>query len=160
MSKKLENITDVVMGRIHQDKVKMRPRAYFILGSLLTLAGLVAAIVTSVFFIGLMRFFLRAHGPMGGYRLEQMLSLFPWWTPVLAVLGLAIGIWTLRRYDFSYKIDFKIITVGFIIAVIVAGMLLDMVGLNDALFHRGPMQGGWKQSFQEGNTNPSFQWRY
>ena len=52
MSKKLENITDVVMGRIHQDKVKMRPRAYFILGSLITLAGLVAAVVTSVFLNG------------------------------------------------------------------------------------------------------------
>ena len=154
MSKKLENISDIVMDRIHRDEVKMRPRIYFIIGSLLAFAGLVAAIFTSIFFVGLMRFALRAHGPMGGYRLEQILSLFPWWTPTLAVLGLVIGIVILHRYDFSYKSNFKIIIVGLIVAVIAAGWFVDMTGVNDLLLRRGPMQGVMMQYLQEGNIQP------
>jgi len=146
------------MDRIRRDEVKMRPRLYFVIGSLLAFAGLVAAIFTSVFFIGLMRFLWRTHGPMGGYRLEQLLSLFPWWMPVLAVLGLVVGIGILRRYDFSYKIHFTIITAGFVMAIIVAGWIVDMTGLNDTLLRRGPMQGMMRQ-FQQERVQP-VPWSY
>jgi hypothetical protein len=151
MSKELKNITEAVMDKIHHEKIRMRPRAYFVLGSILTFVGLIASILTSVFLIGLMRFSLRSHGPMGEYRLEQLLSSFPWWAPVIAVLGLIVGIWLLRHYDFSYKIDFKVIIIGITVAIITAGWLVDMLGLNDALLRRGPMQGMMKQYLQENN---------
>jgi len=158
MSKELKNITGVVMDRIHQGKIKMRPRVYFVIGSLLTFIGLVTSMLTSVFLVGLMRFSFRSHGPMGEYRLDQLLSNFPWWTAVIAIMGLVIGIWLLRRYDFSYKISFKVIIVGVVSAIIVAGLLIDMTGLNDALLRRGPMQGMMKQYFQENNIQPSPGW--
>ncbi|OGZ06079.1 MAG: hypothetical protein A2845_01540 [Candidatus Lloydbacteria bacterium RIFCSPHIGHO2_01_FULL_49_22] len=138
MSKELNNITDTIMGKIHGEQIKPRPKIYFILGSLLTFLGLVSSIVVSVFLFGLLRFLSRSHGPMGEYRLEQFLSSFPWWAPVFAILGLVLGIWLLRRYDFSYKIDFKIIIAGFIVAIITAGILVDMTGVNDAWVRRGP----------------------
>lgn len=151
MSKELKNITGAVMDRIHQGKIKMRPRVYFVIGSLLTFIGLVASLLTSVFLVGLMRFSFRSRGPMREYRLEELLSCFSWWVPVLAVLGLVIGIWLLRRYDFSYKINFKVMIFGIIVAIIVAGLVLDMTGLNDVLLRRGPMQGIMRQYFQENN---------
>ncbi|MFA5792062.1 MAG: hypothetical protein WC884_03430 [Candidatus Paceibacterota bacterium] len=154
MSKELKNITGAVMDKIHQGKVKMRPRIYFIIGTLLTFIGLVLSILTSVFLVGLMRFSLRIHGPMGEFRLEELLSRFSWWGPVFAVLGLVIGIWLLRRYDFSYKINLKVIIVGFILAIVVAGFVLDMTGLNDTLLRRGPMRGMMKQYLQENNIEP------
>jgi hypothetical protein len=154
MSKELKNITDAVMNRIHQDKIKMRPRVYFLIGSLLTFIGLVASILTSVFLVGLMRFSFRSHGPMGEYRLAELLSRFSWWGPVLAVLGIVIGVWLLRRYDFSYKINFKVMIFGIVVAIIVAGLVLDMTGLNDVLLRRGPMQGIMRQYFQENNIEP------
>lgn len=145
-------MTDHVMGKIRDDKVRMRPRIYFVIGSLLTFVGLVSSIVSSIFFVGLMRFFSRAHGPMGGFRLEQILSSFPWWTPVLAVVGLGMGIWLLRSYDFSFKIDFRFLIAGFIVAVIVSGIVVDAIGLNDALFRRGPMRGMMRQYLQDRPT--------
>jgi hypothetical protein len=151
MSKELKNITDNIMGQIHDKKIKMRPRIYFIAGSIFTFVGLVSTIVASVFLVGLIRFSLRSHGPMASYRFDQILSSFPWWAPILAILGLVIGIWLLRKYDFSFRVNFKVIIVGFILAIIVGGWVIDSVGLNDILIRRGPMQGMMRQYMQDNN---------
>lgn len=152
MSKEQINITDTVMGRIHDDKIKMRPKIYFITASILTFSGLVASIITSVFLIGLIRFSLRAHGPMGEYRIEYALSSFPLWVPLLAILGLVVGVWLFRRYDFTYKINYKLIIACFVGAVITAGWAVDIMGINDALLKRGPMRGMMEQYLEQGNV--------
>ena len=160
MSKELKNITGAVMDKIHHGKIKMRPKVYFIAGSLLAFLGLVASMLVSVFLVGLMRFSLRTHGPMGEYRLDQILSSFPWWAVVVAILGLIIGIWLLRRYDFSYKINFKVVVISFVVAIIVAGWVIDATGLNDILFRQGPKQGIMRQYLQENNVLKQGSGRY
>ena len=139
MPKELKNITDSIMGEIHHGNLKMRPRLYFIIGSTLLFISLVLSALSSVFLFGLIRFSLRSHGPMGQYRFEQLLESFPWWAVVSAVLGLIIGLWIIRKYDFSYKINFKIIIIGFVAAIIIAGYLVDAIGLNDVFFRQGCM---------------------
>ena len=143
-----------VMENIHKKKVRMRPKIYFVIGSLLTFTGLVFSIITSVFLFGLMRFSLRVHSPMGGHRLELLLSSFPWWAPILAILGLIIGIWLLRQYDFSYKLNFKIMVIGMVIAIFLTGWLVDVVGINDVLLRRSPMKGMMQKYFLENNIQP------
>ena len=138
MPKELKNITENVMSKIHHNKIKIRPKAYFIFGSFLAFLGLVSSIVVSVFLIGLIRFSIRAHGPMGAYRFDQIVTSFPWWMVIVAILGLIVGIWLLRQYDFSYKVNFKVVIIVFIIAIVVAGLVMDMVGFNDLLSRRGP----------------------
>jgi hypothetical protein len=150
MSKELKNITENIMNQIHEDKIKMRPKAYFIVGSILTFAGLVSTTMVSVFLIGLIKFSLRTHdGPRGSYKLDQMLSSFPWWAPVLAIVGLVTGIWLLRKYDFSWKVNFRLVIIGFVLAVIVGGWVVDSLGLNDALIRRGQMRGIMRQYMQD-----------
>jgi len=149
MSKELKNITKIVMEKIHHDKIKMHSKVYFAIGSVIAFAGLVASILVSVFLFGLVRFSLRTHGPMGEYRLDQMLASFPLWMVLIAILGLIIGIWLLRQYDFSYKINFKVIAIIFVGAIIIAGWIIDMTGLNDTLFQKGRGQGIMKQYFQK-----------
>ena len=78
---------------------------------------------------------------MGQYRLEQLLSTFSWWMPLLAILGLITGIWLLRKYDFSYKINFKLLIIGLVASILIAGFVIDMTGLNDFWLHRGQGQG-------------------
>ncbi len=145
MPKDIKEIKDSIMDQIKNDKVKMKPRIYFVLGSILAFIGLVSSFVISIFLIGLIRFSLRSHGPMGAYRFESMLSSFPWWAPILAVIGLVLGIWLMRRYDFSFKVDFKSLVIGILLAVIVGGVVVDMLGFNDALVRRGPMRGMMKE---------------
>jgi magnesium-transporting ATPase (P-type) len=121
------------------------------MGSIFTFIGLVSTVVVSTFSIGLIRFSLRSHGPMGQYRFDQMLSNFPWWTLVLAILGLVLGIWLIRKYDFSYKIKPWLIMAGFILAIIIGGYIIDITGVNDIITRKGPMKGMMRNYIQENN---------
>ena len=159
MSKDIKNITENIMNQIEQGKIKMKPKMYFVFGSILTFIGLVSSVIVSTFLFGLIRFSLRSHGPMGEYRLEQILSNFPWWTVVFAVVGLVLGIWLIRQYDFSYKTKPWHIILGFIFAVIVAGWIIDAVGINDTLVKKGPMKGIMHNYYQENNIQPGPGWR-
>jgi uncharacterized membrane protein len=147
MSKELNKTTEEIMSKIHKGQIKMRPRLYFLFGYILSIVGLVFSFITSIFFIGITRFNLRSHGPMGQYRLEQLLSTFSWWMPILAILGLITGIWLLRKYDFSYKINFKLLIIGVVASILIAGFVIDMVGLNDFWLHRGQ---GQSQGYGQG----------
>ena len=103
MSNKQIDISQKVMEQIHEKDIRMKPRYYFIFGTLLLFISMVLTVIGSVFLLSLTRFALRSHGPMGQYRLDQLLSSFPWWAPLLAIAGLVLGILLLKKYDFSYK---------------------------------------------------------
>ncbi|MFA5886513.1 MAG: hypothetical protein WC863_01890 [Patescibacteria group bacterium] len=139
MPKELKHITNDIMGEIRHGKLKMRPKIYFIVGSILVFISLILSALSSIFLFGLIRFSLRSHGPMEQYRWEQLLASFPWWTVIFAFLGLLVGIWLLRKYDFSYKIDFKILIIGFVAVIIITGYLVDAIGLNDIFSRQGCM---------------------
>lgn len=140
MPKELKNMTDDVMNQIRRGKLKMRPKIYFIIGSILTFAGLAASIATSVFAVGLIRFLVRSNG-IWSHKLDRIVSIFPWWVPTLAVVGLALGIILMRKYDFSYKIDLKRAIVLIILVVIISGWLVDALGFNDLLVRKGLIRG-------------------
>jgi hypothetical protein len=154
MSKEVENISSAVMDKIHKGQIKMRPRIYFMLGSILVIAGLVASSLTAIFLVSLMRFMLRTHGPMGQFRLEQLLSSFPLWVPIAAILALILGAVLLRQFDFSYKKNFWLLVLGFILAIIITGWVIDIAGLDDIWLKRGPMRGMMKNIAPEGNFGP------
>ncbi|MBP6060731.1 MAG: hypothetical protein KA515_01855 [Candidatus Pacebacteria bacterium] len=158
MSKELKDITENVMSQIHQGKIKMKPKIYFIIGSILTFLGAVSAFIVSIFLTSLIRFSLRTHLGQGAqYKLDQMLSNFPWWIVIFTIISLSIGIWLVRKYDFSYKIKPWAMVLSFILIIVVAGFAIDMMGLNDTLRHRGPMKGMMSKYFQ--NNTPQQDWR-
>lgn len=142
------------MDKIKKGQIKMRPRIYFILGSSLVFAGLVASSVTAIFLISLMRFVLRTHGPMGQYRLEQLLSSFSLWVPLVAILALIFGAVLLRQFDFSYKKNFWFLVLGFVLAIIATGIIIDMTGLDNIWLKRGPMRGMMKNIVPGSNLGP------
>lgn len=154
MSQKKINITPEVMDKIRGGSVTMKPRIYFIAGSLLVFAGLIASFIVSVFLIALTQFSLRTHGPMGQYRLSQILSSFPWWAPFVAIGGIVACVFMLRKYDFSYKKNFVLIVAGFVIAVVVAGWAIDYFGLDNIWFRQGPMRGVMRQYMQNNGFRP------
>jgi magnesium-transporting ATPase (P-type) len=159
MSKDIKNITEDIMNQIEQGKIKMKPKWYFIIGSIITFIGLVSSLIVSTFLFGLIRFSLRTHGPMGEYRLDQIISNFPWLTIIFAIVGLVLGIWLIRQYDFSYKTKPWLIITGFVFAVIVAGWTIDIIGVNDNLLKKGTMKGIMHNYYQENNIQPGMGWR-
>jgi len=149
-----------VMNKISSGHITMRPRWYFVLGSILMGLGLVAASIGTIFLINLNFFLLRQHGPMGELKLQLMLESFPWWVPLLAISGIAAGVLLLKKYDFSYKKNFAPIASIFIIAIILSAFLIDLTGINDTWFRQGPMKRLYQkqriiQQSSERNPTPS-----
>lgn len=135
------NIMDQVTG----GQISMRPKWYFVLGSIASFLGMVGISVGIIFLLHISIFLVRSHGPMSAFRLETMVRNFPVWIP-LAALGLTIaGIFLLKRYDFSYRTNFWAVVSGFLASLLIASILIDITGIGDAWVRRGPM----RRYFQE-----------
>ena len=142
MSKKKSQLKleEKVMSQVKTGKIVMKPKWCFVAGSLLLFGGLAALSVGIIFLVNLTAFTLRRRGPMASWRLQTMIENFPWWAPVLAVIGIVLGVRLLKKYDFSYKKNFTLIVISFISAVLFAGFLIDRLGLNDYWARRGLMK--------------------
>lgn len=137
MSKNKLNISDKIMSEIKSGQLKMKPKWYFVLGSILAVLGISSLFITSSYLVSLFAFSLRTHGPMGQIRFDQLVSEFPLWAPVVAVCGIIMGILMLREYDFSYKKNFSLVILGIVTAIILAGYLMDYLKVDNLLFNKG-----------------------
>ncbi len=158
MSKRKIDITKSVMSKIKTERIKMKPKWYFLLGSLFIVLAFVCLIIISIFLISLITFSLKSHGPMGAIRYQQIISNFPWWAPIIVIVGLVAGIVLLKKYDFSYRKNFLFIAVIFISAILLAGILIDILGFDNLWIKRGPMRkfyqqynGDYKQEWNNNN---------
>ena len=131
-------LEEKIMRQIKSEAIKMKPKWYFVAGSSLLFASLVMLGMGVMFLVNLMFFSLRVQDPMVGWRLTMMLSHFPWWGLALSILGVVVGIKLLKRYDFSYKKNFNLIVVIFVLTMLVAGLLFDRMGLNERIMKRRP----------------------
>jgi uncharacterized membrane protein YozB (DUF420 family) len=155
VKEKRADLEKEIMSKVTSGRIAMKPKWYFVIGSLFSIIGLTALSVASVFFVNIMMFLLRKHGPMAQWRLEAMLKSYPVWIPVLAIFGIIAGIWLLRKYDFSYKKNFLLIILGFIASIIIAGFIIDRLGLNDAWSQRGLMKGFYQRIESQDNVIPN-----
>lgn len=142
MSKKKSQLKleEKIMSQVKAGKIAMKPKWYFVVGSSLIFCGLVLLSVVAIFLVNFTAFALKRHGPMASWKFQIMIGNFPWWAPVLAIIGIILGLELLKKYDFSYKKNFKLIAAYFILAVLCAGLLINKLGLNDYWARRGPMK--------------------
>lgn len=151
--KKLDIETKIV-SQIKTGKINMKPRWYFIAGSLILISSLVGLSMGIIFLANLSVFLMRKSGPLMAWRVQSILSTFPWWIPVTAIVGIFVAIWLLKKYDISYKKNFSLIAVAFIVSVLFAGLLLDRLGLNEHL-SRGRMRKFYQEYEMPGGENGS-----
>lgn len=146
MSKKNKiNLEKEIMSQIKTGDIKMKPKWYFMLGSMMMFGGIVALAIVAIFLLNLTIFAAQPHyGPGAEYRLELILNNFPWWAPIIAFVGILLAIWLLKKYDFSYKKNFPLIVLTFVLAVIIGAVIVDLLGFND-YFAKGPMRGFYRQ---------------
>lgn len=155
---KKQSIENLVMQEIEKNHIKMKPRWIFVAGSVLSFIGLAGSMFTSIFLINLIIFLVRKQGPGIG-KLNMILSSFPVWIPVVAVSAIILGAFLLSKYDFSYKKNFKLVIITFIISLLVAGYAMDKFGINEVWAEKGVMQkfyqdvGGYRRF--ENSQNPA-----
>jgi len=129
-----------VMSQVSSGQIKMKPKWYFVLVSILMTVGLTGVITAAIFFINLNLFLIRRHGPMLQWRLDLIFNSFPLWIPLLAILAVVSGIWLLKKYDFSYKTNFVFIIISFVLAIFASGWLIDALGFNEIWSQTRPMR--------------------
>ena len=115
------------MREIKKREVRMRPRLYFVGGSILLGLGLAGAIITAIFFLNIFVFRLRILGPLNCLRL----TTFPWTVLLASVVGIVVGLALLKRFEFSYRKNFLVLVIVLITVVAVLGFLLDRIGFNE-----------------------------
>ena len=126
---KNKDLSQKVMQEIKRREVKMRPRLYFVFGSILLGLGLAGAIIIAIFFLNLFVFRLRVLGPANCLQLAN----FPWTVLLTSVIGIVVGLALLKRHEFSYKKNFLTLAIVLIVVVGVLGFLLDRVGFNERM---------------------------
>lgn len=151
------NLTEQVMSSIRSGQAKMRPKWHFVVGSAALVAGLTGLAILAAFAVSLIAFSLRTHGPMGEFRYERLLSTFPWGAVVVAIAGSGLGAWLLKKYDFSYKKNFPLVVGGAAVAILLAGWLINVSGLDSAWMKRGPMKPLYER--YQGDYIPGHGWR-
>ena len=134
-----------IMDMIKSGSLRMKPKWYFVLGSLAVTGGMVGLFIFSIFLVSLITFSLRSHGPMGSIRYEQLTSNFPWWAVVMAIVGVGFGVWLLKKYDFSYKKNLLSVTVSFVLVILFSGWLINYFGFDGIWIKRGLMRGFYQR---------------
>lgn len=142
------NIKLNVMAKINSGQIAMKPKWYFVLGASLSIVGLVSFGIVATFLTNLTIFLLRQHGPNGQWRLQQILESFPLWVPILAIVGTVLGVWMLKRYDFSYRKNFWLIISAFILSIVLVAYFLDYTGLDNIWMRQGPMMRFYQNNSQ------------
>ncbi len=135
-----------IMKEIEQGKVKMKPRWMFVTASTALVFGLGALSLVLAFLSNLIVFSLRSHGPMGDIRYAELVSNFPWWALFCAVVCIAIGIFALHKYDFSYKKNFSYLVLLAIFTIFAIGFFVNLTGIDRSWSERPMMRGFYKQS--------------
>lgn len=128
------------MDRIRSGRVSMRPKIYFIAGSVLFAGSVAVLVIVGVFAVSAAAFQVRMVSPLqfiglGGPGIGFMASAMPWAAILAAVAGLWGSVRLLKHYDFSYRRNFAAISFVALAGAILAGSFLSVSGFTEL---RGP----------------------
>lgn len=132
------DLSQKVMAKIKEDNIQVQPKWQFLMGSFLLSFGMLSATVLSIYLISVSWYRLRAHSSMqylmfGSDGHEAFLATFPWIFLLLSIISLYMGVRIIKKFDVSYKIKWQFWLAGLILGVVVAGVWIDMMGVNRAL---------------------------
>lgn len=155
--KPTKDLTVDIMSAIKKGEVTMRPKAYFVIGSLLLGAGLAIAFTLAFFFLTASAFHLRNAGSVdflkyGGMGALFFVRMFPWKPLLLAVFGIMGGLWFLKKYDVSYKKNFWLVSLALVGALLVFAVVFDRLGANDRLEKVKRFEPLYRQEFDRGHA--------
>lgn len=127
-------VHDDVMKEIQEKDINMRPKFYFIAGSVLLGIGIASAAVVSSFFVHVLIYKIRYEHAFeylvfGRHGFELFLMTFPW-VPLFVALGGLFGGWALlKNYDISYRQDFWKLMVGSCALIVGLGFVIDQTNV-------------------------------
>ena len=142
---KNKDLQELIMGKIHDEHVKMKPHWYFILGSVILFMSIFLLFFITILFLTISWYRLRVGGPFGYLAFgsvgwKAFIQTFPLLPFILALFGFFVGVRLLTKYDFCYRQNFAFIMAGTVISLAMAAFLVDLVGINEHLSQKGQLR--------------------
>lgn len=132
-------ISQEIISKIEKGELKMRPKAYFVVKTILIIGWLVLAFLFALYFGSLIVFVLKVndiflfHG-MGFRVIRSILLSFPWQL-VFLVLGLIILVEiTAKRFNFVYRKPLIISLLIILALVFSSSLLIEKSSLHNSFF--------------------------
>jgi len=132
-------ISQKVVSRIEKGELKMRPKAYFVIKTILIVGLLVLAFLFALYFGSLIVFVLRMndillfHG-MGFQAIRNIILSFPWYL-VFLVIGLVVLIEIVaKRFNFIYRKPLVVSLLIILALVFLSSFLIERSSLHHSFF--------------------------
>lgn len=133
-----DNLTKNVMKEISEGRITMRPKSYFVFGSLLLILGIILFAIAAAFLLNITMYRFIDAAPFeyllfGGRGFMAFLGTFPWIPLAAGIIITIIGIIFLKRFDISYKKSIAAIITGFIFVIVAGAFFINISGINSPL---------------------------
>lgn len=148
------SLADTILGDIRAQRIRMRPKMYFIAGSLLLGTSVGLALAAGLMSASIVSYRLHHHSPFGflffgPVGFAPFIAAFPWTPIVIAFLGIGAGAWLLRHhYALGYRHTAFGIGVGVCSLVIALGVAFDLLGLHQTMRGVTPMRALYSGHFR------------
>lgn len=133
------NIIDKVLAKIKKGDVKMKPKVYFVLKTILSIVGVLVVGAFAVFLISFIGFHLRASGvgylPHFGFLgFGAYLRLLPWFLIIASVLLIVLLEILAKHFAFVYRRPIFYSLLAIIVFALVGGLIIDKTPFHSSLF--------------------------
>lgn len=126
-----DTISASVMDQIKSGNVRMKPRAYYVALSIVSVAAVILAGVSIAYLSSIMFYWFRiqtADTMAWGARanLNESIASFPWWAVLLSLGMLAVAVLLVRSHGHMYKHKTSTIAVIVIVSSLLLGFSLSL----------------------------------
>ncbi len=135
------SIADKIIHQIKDDKIKMRPKIYFILKSAAIAFGIFFVALFILYLISFIVFALRASGvwylPCFGLRgIKTLFIMLPWLLILISVILIIILEILVKHFAFAYRKPVLYSILFVVIFALLGSFAVDRMGLQSGLFKR------------------------
>lgn len=134
-----KSIRDAVLSKIKKGDVKMRPKTYFLLKTILIVAGVLVACSLIIFLISFISFHLLASGiwylPSFGFRgFGIYLRLLPWFLIFISLALILVLEILSKRFSFVWRRPIFYSLLAIILIALIGGFIIDKTSFHSGLF--------------------------
>lgn len=135
------SITNKVVEKIKKGQVKMKPKIYFILKSILLMLSLAVSALFALYLLSFIAFVLRSTGvwylPVFGFQgIAVLLHSLPWILILMALILVAVLEILVRHFSFSYRRPILYSILAIIMLLLLGVLIVNKTQLHPALFRR------------------------
>lgn len=156
--RKNEQISSTVMAKIKNNEIKMRPKSYYVLISLISMILVISLSLFIGYLINILILWLRIEASEGRalgarYNLNQLIESFPLWTIPAITISIFLTFLLISKRGRLYKIKKSYIFGLILLASLIIGLTMNISGVNKNHNYGSKKYDSQHQGLQQGQKN-------